>query len=153
MENRDARTLHPQAEEELRRRAIKILKQGHTQQGVADALDLTRQAVGKWWKKEKEEEEIQKRIRDKTPDQLKLKYALWSRYTVRQLTKERHGIEEAANWWGDETAIKPECHYRRSYFPIGQPPVVRQPTKRFHTTCLRDLAELVASFFRHSAVN
>jgi len=211
MENRDARTLHPQAQEELRRQAIKMLKKGYTQQEVADTLGVTRQAVGKWWKKYKEggwpavmkqkrgrregenrfltpeqESEIQKLICDKTPDQLKLKYALWSRDAVRQLIKERYGIdyalqsmsillkrwgftpqrplkkayeqrpaevkkwlketyplveekakaEKAEIWWGDETAIKPECHYRRSYSPKGQTPVVRQPAKRFHSSLI-----------------
>ena len=51
MENRDARTLHPNAQEELRGRGIKMLLKGHTQQSVADILGVTRQAVGKWWKK------------------------------------------------------------------------------------------------------
>lgn len=211
MENRDARTLHPQAQEELRRRAIKMLNQGRTQQAVADDLDVTRQAVGKWWKRYKDggwssvkkqkrgrrkgdnrfltperESEIQKLICDKTPDQLKLRYALWSRDAVRQLIKERYGIEYALQslsiilkrwgftpqrplkrayeqrpaevkkwlketyplveerakaekaeiWWGDETAIKPESHYRRGYSPKGKTPVVRQPAKRFHSSLI-----------------
>ena len=54
LENRDARTLHPNAQEELRGRGIKMLLKGHTQQSVADILGVTRQAVGKWWKKYKE---------------------------------------------------------------------------------------------------
>ena len=53
MVDRDARILHSQAQEELRRRAIKMLKQGHTQQAVADTLDVTQQAVGKRWEKYK----------------------------------------------------------------------------------------------------
>jgi transposase len=211
IENRDARTLHPQAQEELRRRAIKMLNQGRTQQAVANDLDVTRQAVGKWWKRYRDggwssvkkqkrgrrkgdnrflspeqESEIQKLICDKTPDQLKLKYALWSRDAVRQLIKDRYGIEYALQslsiilkrwgftpqrplkkayeqrpaevkkwlketyplveekakaekaeiWWGDETAIKPECHYRRGYSPKGKTPVVRQPAKRFHSSLI-----------------
>jgi transposase len=42
-----------------------------------------------------QESEIQKLICDQTPDQLKLKYALWSRDAVRHLIKERYGIEYA----------------------------------------------------------
>ena len=75
-----------------------MLNKGRTQQAVADDLDVTRQAVGKWWKRYKDgtwcsvkkqkrgrrkgdnrflmpeqESEIQKLICDKTPDKLKLK--------------------------------------------------------------------------------
>ena len=42
--------------------------------------------------------------------------------------------ENAEIWWGDETAVKPECHYRRSYSPKGKTPIVRQPAKRFHSS-------------------
>ena len=34
-----------------------------------------------------QEKEVQKLITDKTPDQLKMKYALWTREAVRELTK------------------------------------------------------------------
>lgn len=211
MEDRDARTLHPEAQEELRRQAIKLLNRGWTQQSVGDELGVTRQAVGKWWKKFKEggwaslkkqkrgrekgdgrllspeqEMEVQKVICDKTPDQLKLKYALWSRDAIRDLIKSRYKIEYALQslspilkrwgftpqrplkkayeqrpaevkqwlketypqvedraktekaeiWWGDETAIKPECHYRRGFSPKGKTPVVRQPAKRFHSSLI-----------------
>ncbi len=40
--------------------------------------------------------ETQRLISDKMPDQLKLPYALWSRKAVRQLIKERYGVELAA---------------------------------------------------------
>jgi len=211
MDNRDARTLVPEAQQELRRRAIKMLQKGWTQQAVADELEVTRQAVGKWWKKFKDagwpglrkqkrgkpageyrqltaeqEAEIQKTICDKTPDQLKMKFALWSREAVRQLILERFGVDYALQtmseilrrwgmtpqrplkkayeqqpkqvqewldntypevkaradkegaeiWWGDETTVQPECHYRRSYAPKGKTPVVTQPAKRFHSSLI-----------------
>lgn len=211
MEIRDARTLSQDAQQELRCRGIKMIKKGRTQQEVADELDVTRQAVGKWWKLFKDggwaalkkgqrgrrhgdkrlmspeqESEIQKLICDKTPDQLKLKYALWTREAVGKLIREKYGIvytlpalgmilkrwgftaqrplkkayeqspakvkqwleesypavekkakqENAEIWWGDETAIKPECHYRRSFSPRGKTPVIRQPAKRFHSALI-----------------
>jgi len=211
MEKRDARTLSQEAQEEVRRQAIKLLKSGATQLETARLLEVSRSAVSGWWKRHKEggisalkkrrrgrrmgsarklsaeqEQEVQKLICDKTPDQLKMKFALWSREAVRQLIKARYGVlhslpsmsvvlrrwgftpqrplkraceqrpaevkqwleqeypkvreqarrEKAEIWWGDETAVKPECHYRRSFPPKGKTPVVRQPAKRFHSALI-----------------
>lgn len=211
MEKRDARTLGQEAQEEVRRRAVKLLKKGFTQKAVADELEVSRQGVNDWWKRYREggwdalkkrkrgrvagtdrklsaeqEEEVQKLITDKMPDQLKLKYALWSREAVRDLIKSRYGVdyalqsisvilkrwgftpqrplkrayeqrpeavktwmeetypqidakakaENAEIWWGDETAVKPEAHVRRSFAPKGKTPVVRQPAKRFHSSMI-----------------
>ena len=49
MEKRDARMLGQQAQEEVRRQAIKLLKAGHTRVAVAAQLDVSRQHVGEWW--------------------------------------------------------------------------------------------------------
>ena len=211
MDKRDARTLNQDAQQELRRRAIKMLEKGRTQKAVAEELEVSRQAVNMWAKRyaksgwtgirkglrgrragtqrkltDEQEETVRKLICDKTPDQLKLKFALWNREAVRQLIWERFEIdyslqslslvlkrwgftpqrplkkayeqrpekvrvwleeeypkvkarakaEQAEIWWGDETAIKPECHYRRSYSPKGKTPVVRQPAKRFHSSLI-----------------
>lgn len=211
METRDARTLKSEAQEELRRQAIKMLQRGMKQQEVADQLEVSRRAVGIWWgtfreggwaalrKKKRgrpagvhgklseiQEREVQKLIADKTPDQLKMKFALWSREAVQTLIRDRFGIhfslqhiggllkrwgftpqrplkkayeqrpaevqkwmdesypqvkakakaENAEIWWGDETAVKPECHFRRSYSPKGKTPTVRQPAKRFHSSLI-----------------
>ena len=98
MENRDARQLGQQAQEEIRRQAIKMLNQGMTQLAVAKQLEVSRQHVGYWWKRYREggwsalkkrrrgrepgsrrkltpgqEQEAQRLIADKTPDQLKMK--------------------------------------------------------------------------------
>ena len=127
-----------------------------------------------------------KLITDKTPDQLKMKYALWTREAVRELIAERYGVhyalqsmsvvlkrwgftpqrplkrayeqrpaevkcwlqeeyphikarakaENAEIWWGDETAVKPEVHTRRSFAPKGKTPIVRQPARRFHSSLI-----------------
>ena len=211
MDKRDARTLSQEAQEEVRRQAIKALESGKSQAAVARELDVSRAAVNGWWKRHREggwkalrkrrrgrktgtdrklsveqEKEVQRVIVDKTPDQLKLRYALWSREAVGELIKERFGVEyslqnlsvilkrwgftpqrplkqayeqrpaevkqwleqsypeveqraraeNAEIWWGDETAIKPECHFRRGFSPKGKTPVVRQPAKRFHSSLI-----------------
>ena len=51
MEKRDARTLDPKTQEEVRRRAIKMLQKGRTQQSVADELEVSRTRVNGWWKR------------------------------------------------------------------------------------------------------
>lgn len=211
MENPDTRTLNQDAQEEIRRQAIRQLKQGKTQTEVAQNLGVHQPTVNRWWKRYQEggwaalkkkkrgrregtdrfltpeqEEEIQKVIVDKTPDQLKLSFALWSREAVRQLIEERFDVlyslqamsvilkrwgftpqrplkrayeqrpaevkkwmkesypavkqkakeENAEIWWADETAVKPESHFRRGYSPKGQTPVVKQPAKRFHSSLI-----------------
>lgn len=212
MESRDARTLTQEAQEELRRQAIKRLKAGETQTEVARTLDVARGTVNRWWKAyteagsilvlrkkqrgrpagssrkltQEQEEEVQKVITDKTPDQLRMKFALWTREAVGRLIQERFGVvyslqslsvvlkrwgftpqrplkrayeqrpeqvdrwmketypainerskkEDAEIWWGDETAVKPEAHVRRSFAPKGKTPVVRQPARRFHSSLI-----------------
>jgi len=195
----------------MRRQAIRGLKKGKTQARVAEELGVTQPTVNRWWRRyesggwaairkkkrgrvvgsgrkmtPEQEEEIQRLIVDKTPDQLKMRFALWTREAVQQLIRERFGIEyglqtmspvlarwgftpqrplkrayeqrpaevkrwmqetypevekkakaEGAEiWWGDETAIKPECHFRRSYSPRGTTPVARQPARRFHSSLI-----------------
>ena len=116
MEKRDARTLTPQAQEEVRRRAVKMLQKGQTQKAVAEDLEVSRSRVNGWWKRfesggwqalkarkrgpkgdsrklsAEQELEVQQIIAEKTPDQLKLKYALWTREAVGNLIKERYGV-------------------------------------------------------------
>ena len=50
MEKRDARTLDPKTQEEVRRRAIKMLQKGRTQQSVADGVEISRTRVNGYWK-------------------------------------------------------------------------------------------------------
>jgi len=118
MENRDARNLSQDAQEEMRHRAIRALKAGKKQTHVATKLGVAQPTVNRWWKRyEKggwaalrrrkrgrmigsgrkmnveQEKQIQKLITYKSPDQLKLPFALWTREAVRQLIQERFGIE------------------------------------------------------------
>lgn len=47
-----------------------------------------------------QEREVQRLIRDSTPDQLKLVYALWTRQGVAELIQARHGIKLAVRTMG-----------------------------------------------------
>jgi transposase len=214
MDKIDARTLNQQAQEEIRRRAIRLVEAHKTQSEIAELLDVGRATINRWVKRYKiggwealkmrkrgrvvgtdrrlsaeQAETIQKLIVDRTPDQLKMPYALWSRRAVCQLVSERFKVtytiqrmgailkewgftpqrpakvareqrpeevrkwkeaeypqvaarakaENAEIWWADETAAKPECHFRRSYSPKGKTPVVRQSAKRFHSSMISAL--------------
>ena len=185
-----------------------MVESGMTRVCVASILEVSAVQAGSWVKRYKnggmkslkskpkgrpegsgqqltpeQEKEIQKLITDKMPDQLKMKFALWSREAVRKLIQDRYGVtfvlqhisnllkrwgftpqrpikrayeqrlaavqkwmnemypnikekarkENATIYWGDETAVKPEAHFSRSYAPKGKTPTVKQPAKRFHS--------------------
>ena len=104
MEQRDARTLSPLQLDELRSRAISLWEKGLNRRQIATLLDVHYNTVGRWvstYENEgpgallsakrgrkkggsrnltpAQEKEIQKVITDKTPDQLKMPFALWTR--------------------------------------------------------------------------
>lgn len=114
--HRDARQLTQSAQEELRFRALAMLRSGVTQVIVAQMLEVSRTAVGVWWRRSKEGgEEALKRgqrgnptgprlhgtqaaticniIRDRHPEQLKLPFYLWTREAVQRLILQECGIE------------------------------------------------------------
>jgi transposase len=124
---RDARKLPPFAQEELRFRALAMVRQGMTQRAVAKLLEVTRVSVNKWCRRAAREGEAalkaQKRgnpsgprlagtqaaiicnlIRDRCPDQLKLPFFLWTREAVQALIRKRFGIELAVRTVGDYLA-------------------------------------------------
>lgn len=60
-------------------------------------------------------------IQDKTPDQLKLPYALWTRAAVAQLIEERLGIKLAVRTIGKYLArwgFTPQKPMRKAYAPV-----------------------------------
>lgn len=143
MEQRDARTLSPLQLDELRSRAISLWKKGLNRRHVAALLDVHYNTVGRWvstYESEgpgalrsakrgrkkggsrnltpTQEKEIQKVITDKTPDQLKMPFALWTRRAVCDLVEKRYGARlpertcgEYLKRWGF-TAQRPA---RRNY--------------------------------------
>ena len=117
MQARDFRSIGRAAQEALRRRAIVLLEQeGMTQAATAKAVGVQRQTVNLWVKRYRAQGEagvldgrrtsprkgkgaltadqsrkIRAWIADKTPDQLKLPFALWTSRAVRELIARRLG--------------------------------------------------------------
>jgi transposase len=114
----DPRTLSPEAQEALRRRAVEmVLVQGQKIGRVAQLLGVSRMSVSTWVKAARAGGEAalaaQKRgrkpghtllsarqtqrvlgwVRDKCPDQLKLPFYLWTQESVQALIQKRLGIE------------------------------------------------------------
>jgi transposase len=115
MKTRDARSLPAVAQEDLRKKAVKAVLAGKKQVEVAKILGVTRQSVGRWVKAHREggakalkarpqgrprggsllpwqAAQIAKTVVDRTPEQLKLPFCLWTREAVAQLIERRFGI-------------------------------------------------------------
>jgi len=118
MDKIDIRKLAPAAREQLRETAVRLVGRGHTQTKVASELGIHRLIVGKWVRayaiagaqalKEPargrpsgsgrsltlaQEGVLQRKLVDHTPDQLKLKFALWNAQAVRALIKQAFSID------------------------------------------------------------
>jgi transposase len=127
--NRDARQLSQSAQEELRFRAVAMVRSGLTQAKVAELLDVSRAAVNMWCQRAEREGDDSLRsrrrgqpegqrqrlsgtqsaiicnlIRDRCPDQLKLPFALWTREAVQLLIRNRFEIDLAIRTVGDYLA-------------------------------------------------
>jgi len=70
---------------------------------------------------DEQQQETQRLISDKMPDQLKLPFALWSRKAVRQLIKERYGVE---------LAVRTMTEYMRRWGFSAQKPMRRAMEQR-----------------------
>jgi transposase len=115
MKIRDARSLPSVAQEDLRRKVLKVVLEGKKQVEVAELFGVTRQAVGKWVKKYREggmkalgakkrgrpprgsllpwqAAQIAKTVVDHYPEQLKLAFYLWTREAVAELIERKFGI-------------------------------------------------------------
>ena len=141
MEIKDARSLPSIAQEDLRQKAIKAVMDGKKQVEIAEILNVTRQAVGKWVSKYRTEGEeslktkrkgrpeggkllpwqaaqIANTLIDRHPEQMKLPFYLWTREAVAQLIEQRFGIQLSV-WtvgrylarWG----FTPQKPVRRAY--------------------------------------
>jgi transposase len=116
----DARSLSQQAQEQLRRRAVRAVLDGHSQLEVAELFGVSRQAVGNWVQAYRvggeqalaaqrrgrrpreqmvlqpwQQAQICKTIREKNPDQLRLPFFLWTREAVRELIGRRFKLRLA----------------------------------------------------------
>jgi transposase len=207
----DARKLNQEAQEALRKCAVKLVLSGGTHGRAAQAVGVARGTVSRWVSSyrangesaldkkrrgrrpqepriltSKESLKVQGWIRDKCPDQLKLPFALWTRQAVRELIAERFGktlalttvggylkrwgftpqkpakrayeqqpemvkkwldeeypaivlrakAQQAEIYWGDETGLRSDCQYGRSFSPKGRTPVADYSGARFSTSMI-----------------
>jgi transposase len=143
METTDMRSLSREARHERRVQVIRLRRAGKTYEEIAQQTGLSRtgvfnicsrhaaagaaalkDAVGGRKVGEKrlltapQENAMRKFIQDKTPDQLKLPYALWTRAAVAQLIQERIGVKLAVRTIGKYLArwgFTPQKPMRKAY--------------------------------------
>jgi len=139
----DARKLSPQVQEEKRKQAIRLHTKGCQYKEIAELVGVHFETIGKWVRAYKakgskgiasqdrgrkigsgraltsdQEKEIQRLIADKTPDQLKMVYALWTRKAVKELIEDKFGIKLAIRTVGDYLAgwgFTPQKPLKRAY--------------------------------------
>lgn len=139
----DARSLDQKAQALLRRRAKAMTQKGCSRQDIADALGVHIRTVDRWradYKKRgtrslaprkrgraegtdrhltvQQEQELQKKIAEKTPDQLKLAFALWTRKAVCELIFNDYGIKMPVRTCGEylrRWGYTPQKPARRAY--------------------------------------
>lgn len=143
MKKTDARNLKPEVQQEIRQQAIRLSKAGRKKKEIAEIVGAHYVTVCNWLRTYKEEgsrgikakkrgrklgtlrtlsmaqeKELQKAIRDKCPDQMKLPFALWTRIAVQQLIKQLWSIDmpirtvgEYLKRWG----FTPQKPLRRAY--------------------------------------
>lgn len=139
MEKIDARKLSLEVLEEKRREAHCLRKRGMTRAEIGEILGIHADTIGRWLKLTKNEmgydkpgrkkgsgsrltpdheRNIKALITDKTPDQLKMPYALWTRKSVRELIKVRCGIDLPIRTVGDylkRWGMTPQKPQKRAY--------------------------------------
>ena len=139
----DARKLSQEVQEEKRKQAIRLYKTGKRYKEIAGLVEVHFETVGKWVRayqsggiKEitsktkgrkpgvfkhltpEQEKRIQKLIIDKTPDQMKMTYALWTRKAVMALIKEKTGVKLAIRTVGtylSQWGFTPQKPLRNAY--------------------------------------
>lgn len=143
METTDMRSLSRDARHERRVQVIRLRQAGLAYEAIAAQTGLSRTGVFDICKRHAEggakalrdgvggrklgefrvltaeqEREIQQLIRDKTPDQIKLPYALWSRGAVAEMIADRFGIRIPVRTMGSylkRWGFTPQKPIRRAY--------------------------------------
>jgi len=114
MKKKDARSISPSAQEAIRIKSVEAVQAGEKQVEVAELFGVTRQALGKWVKTYRQKgiralkakrqgrpkggsllpwqsAQVAKTVIDRTPDQLKFPFYLWTREAVALLIEKRFG--------------------------------------------------------------
>lgn len=143
MENTDARTLSPQAQYEHRKLVVRLRKKGMVNKQVAEIVGTTQSHASAVWRAyerggmeaikpkvrgrrhgakrrltAEQETAIQKLLVDKTPDQLKLPFALWTRDAVRLMIRQQFKIDLPVRTTGDylkRWGFTPQKPVKRAY--------------------------------------
>lgn len=141
MTGTDARSLSPQAQEDLRRRVVGAVRAGMSKSQASRVFAVSRMAIHQWmaaWREEggkglaaqrrgrpprprldaQQARRVCRLIRDQCPDQLRLPFALWTRQAVRELLASHCGVNVSV-WtagrylkaWG----FTPQKPLRRAY--------------------------------------
>jgi len=116
MRNQDARSLSPEAQEFIRLRVVRAILDGMKQVEAVRVFGVSRAAIGKWMARYRQgglkalrarrrgrpkghgrlkgwqAAQIVRTITDRTPDQVKLPFVLWTRQAVATLVQERFGV-------------------------------------------------------------
>ena len=139
----DARKLTAQQQEEKRRLALKLYKEGYSQAKVGELVGVHRDTVGKWFRIERnegasalktkrrgrpkglcrrlsdeDESHIRRLICDKRPDQLKMPFALWTRQAVVELIKQELALNMPIRTVGEylkRWGMTPQKPLKRAY--------------------------------------
>lgn len=135
----DARTLSREVLEEKRRQAHRLRERGMTRAEIGKIVGVHADTVGRWLKLDKrnlkikrggrklgdarllsaqDEKQIRSKIIDKTPDQLKLQYALWTRKAVQELIQRETGVQLAIRSVGEylkRWGMTPQKPQKRAY--------------------------------------
>jgi len=118
MENTDARKHSPETQHQIRKQIIRLRGKGYSNRAVADGVGISESHASTIWQRYKkegnkaiklgkrgrrtgdqrtlsydQETQIQKALIDKTPDQMKLPFALWTRDAVKVLIHQWYSIE------------------------------------------------------------
>jgi transposase len=143
MEKIDTRKLKPEVQQQLRNQAIRLRKAGRSYAEISEITGLHPTNICKLWKayqrqgqkaiRQKrrgrrqgdcrtlsleQERELQRMVRDKCPDQLKLPFALWTRIAVQQLIEQLWSIRMPIRTVGDylkRWGFTPQKPLKRAY--------------------------------------
>ena len=141
MKREEAHKLNQQTKQELRKQAARLKGQGRSTREIAEITGLTIQAINRIWKcfqeggseaikmrpkgrrvgekrrlNPEQEKSLQRLMIDKTPEQLRFKYALWTRAAV-----------AAVSWrlFGVDLPLRTISHYLKRWGFTVQKPTVR----------------------------
>jgi transposase len=143
MEIKDARSLSGEAQEALRKRAVQAVHGGMTQAEAARAFGVSRYAVILWMAayrengeqalasrpkgpakghgkklRPRQEKQMRRWVVGRCPDQLRLRFYLWTREAVRDLIEERFGVRLALSTVGEylkSWGFTPQKPVRRAF--------------------------------------